>query len=100
MLESYVIGLVDKYISPFAEIDAEDVRAGVRKGEVCLRDVKLRTTAFDDLEMPLTVTSGTVGELRVQMGLKCLRAAPSSIIIRDVQIVIGPAGNLASASVR
>lgn len=100
MLESYVIGLVDKYIAPFAEVDAEEVKAGVRRGEICLSDVNLRTSAFDALEMPLSVKSGKAGELRVKMGLRNLRAAPSHIVLRNVDLVVGPAGNMASAAVR
>jgi hypothetical protein len=100
MLESYIIGLVDKYIAPFAEVDAEEVRAGVRRGEICLSDVNLRTSAFDALEMPLSVKSGKAGEIRVKMGLRNLRAAPSLIVLRNVDLVVGPAGNMASAAVR
>lgn len=100
MLESYIIGLVDKYLSTFALVDAEEVRSGVRRGEVCLTDVKLKTSAFDALEMPLSVRSGVAGEIRVKMGLKNLRAAPSHVIMRNVDLVVGPAGAMASAAIR
>jgi vacuolar protein sorting-associated protein 13A/C len=99
-MEGFVCGLVDKYLSPYAELDADEVRAGVRRGEIVLKDVKLKTTAFDNLEMPITLKSGTIGEVRLEMSLRCLSASPAVIILKDIQVIVGPAGKMASAEIR
>jgi vacuolar protein sorting-associated protein 13A/C len=99
-MEGFVCGLVDKYLSPYAEVDADEVRSGVRRGEIVLNDVKLKTSAFDNLEMPITVKSGKIGEVRLQMSLRCLSASPAFVVLKDVEVVVGPAGRMASAEMR
>lgn len=100
MFERFALQFVDKYLSPYAEVDPEEVCAGIRRGQVVLRNVKLKTSAFAALGLPLTVYGGKIGELQMRMNMRCLRAAPASIVLRDVDVVIGPAGTMASGSVR
>jgi len=41
-------------------VDAKDLSISVTQGEINLKNVELKTTAFDDLQLPVTVKSGMV----------------------------------------
>ena len=100
MLESFATRLVEKYVAPYADVDPEQLRVAVLSGQVTLTDVKLKTSAFDALGFPLTVCSGRVGEVVIDVTWSALTAKPAKVHLRDVTIVIGPSGTDASADVR
>ena len=100
MLEGYAAGLVEKYVAPFADVDMDTLRVAVREGKVTLSDVALKTDAFDALGFPLTLKSGRIGELQVDVAWSSLSAKPARFHMRDVYVVIGPSGTEASAETR
>lgn len=100
MLENYALGLVERYVEPYADVDREQLRVAVREGKVTLSDVKLKPAAFDSLGFPLTVRSGRVGEVQVDVTWSALTARPAKVHLRDVTVVIGPSGSEASAETR
>jgi len=100
MLESFATRIVEKYVAPYADVDPEQLRVAVLLGQVTLTDVKLKTSAFDALGFPLTVCSGRVGEVVIDVTWSALTAKPAKVHLRDVTIVIGPSGTDASADVR
>ncbi|KAJ1477084.1 N-terminal region of Chorein, a TM vesicle-mediated sorter-domain-containing protein, partial [Baffinella frigidus] len=89
MLEGFATQLVDKYVAPYANVDPEQLRVGVRDGKVVLRDVRLKPEAFDSLGLPLTIREGVIGELEVDISWKSLRAKPVQIRIKDVSVIVG-----------
>jgi hypothetical protein len=50
--------------------------------------------------MPITLKSGTIGEVRLEMSLRCLSASPAVILLKDVEVIVAPAGRMASAEIR
>jgi len=89
MLEGFATQLVDKYVAPYADVDPDKLRVGVRDGKVVLRDVRLKPEAFDSLGLPLTIREGVIGELEVDVSWKSLRATPVQIRIKDVSVIVG-----------
>ena len=65
-----------------------------------LTDVRLKSAAFDSLGFPLTVRSGRVGQVQVDVTWSALTAKPAKVHLRDVTLVIGPSGTEASAETR
>ena len=100
MLQSYALGLVERYVEPYAEVDREQLRVAVSEGRVTLSDVKLKPAAFDSLGFPLTLRSGQVGEVQVDVTWSALTAKPAKVHLRDLTVVIGPSGAEASAESR
>jgi vacuolar protein sorting-associated protein 13A/C len=100
MLESFASGLVEKYVAPYADVDLDQLRVAVREGKVTLSDVRLKPAAFDSLGFPLTVRSGRVGEVQIDVTWSALTAKPAKVYLRDVTVVIGPSGTEASAETR
>ena len=100
MFESYALGLVERYVEPYADVDREQLRVAVREGKVTLADVRLKPAAFDSLGFPLTVRSGRVGQVQIDVSWSALTAKPAKVHLRDVTVVIGPSGSEASAEIR
>jgi vacuolar protein sorting-associated protein 13A/C len=100
VFESFAAGLVERYVAPYADVDLDTLRYAVREGKVTLSDVQLKTSAFDSLGFPLTVRSGRVGELQIDVTWSALTAKPAKVHLRDVTVVIGPSGSEASAETR
>jgi len=100
MLETFAAGLVEKYVAPYADVDLDTLRVAVREGKVTLSDVQLKASAFDSLGFPLTVRSGRVGRVEVDVTWSALTAKPAKVHLRDVTVVIGPSGTEASAETR
>jgi hypothetical protein len=44
-------------------VDANDLSISVTQGEIKLNNVEVKSSAFDDLELPITIKSGTVGQI-------------------------------------
>jgi hypothetical protein len=42
-------------------VDAKNLSISITKGEIKLQNVEVKASAFDELHMPITIKSGTVG---------------------------------------
>ncbi len=59
-------------------------------GEVKLRNAVLKTSAFDDLGLPVTVVHGTIDLLELRIPWSSLQSSPMIVIVQDVNILLGP----------
>lgn len=100
MLEAFVEGLVQKYVAPYADVDPEKLCVAARAGNVVLKDLKLKPEKFDALEFPLTVKSGSVGELSVEVSWAALRASPAKVFIKDMYVVVVPRNSEADSKLK
>ena len=77
-------------------LNKQSIRVGVWRGDLELKDLKLRPDAlavfFENLglDLPVTVTAGHIGLLRLEVPWKSLRSAPVRIIMHDVTVVASP----------
>jgi hypothetical protein len=49
-------------------VDANDLSISVTQGEIKLNNVEVKSSAFDDLELPITIKTGTVGQIHINQG--------------------------------
>ncbi|KAI8978652.1 hypothetical protein BDB01DRAFT_799548 [Pilobolus umbonatus] len=64
------------------------------KGEVNLRDLKLRRDALDKLDLPINVSEGYLGELTLIIPWANLRTEPVKVIIDHVYLLAEPKNEL------
>jgi vacuolar protein sorting-associated protein 13A/C len=71
MFESLVAGLLEKYVGKYVQNwDSKNLKLSVFSGKVVLRNLLLTPNALDELDLPLSVTSGFVGTtLSLWMGI-------------------------------
>ena len=91
MFESLLANLLDKYASQYLEgIDSKSANLSIWKGDVSLRNLKVKTNAFDELKLPVTVRYGYLEELTLKIPWKDLKTKPVNIILKGLYVVLAP----------
>ena len=91
MFESLVADVLSKHLGRFVEgLDADSLSVSVWSGEVKLRDLKLRTDALAQFELPVEVVSGSLSELTMSIPWSSLSSSPVVIKLDGVYLVCRP----------
>jgi hypothetical protein len=91
MFESLLANLLDKYASQYLEgIDSKSANLSIWKGDVSLRNLKVKTSAFDELKLPVTVRYGYLEELTLKIPWKDLKTKPVNVILKGLYVVLAP----------
>ena len=91
MLEGAVAAVLQKALGAYLEgIDSASLRASVWDGDIVLREVSLRTSALEALQLPVRVLGGSVGVVRVQVPWRKLRTDPIVINIEGLWLLLAP----------
>ncbi|XP_028786889.1 uncharacterized protein LOC114742843 [Neltuma alba] len=92
MFESHVLHLLRRYLGEYVHgLSTEALRISVWKGDVVLKDLKLKAEALNALKLPVTVKAGFVGAITLKVPWKSLGKAPVVVLIDRVFILANPA---------
>jgi hypothetical protein len=72
------------------DVDAKDLSISVSSGRINLKNVEVKPSAFDDLKLPITVKSGRVGSIEIQVSWTKLTSSPIVVIVKDIYVVACP----------
>ena len=90
MLASVLTGVLQRRLGQFIEIeDGHVMKLSIWKGRVALKNVKLRRDALYTLGLPLSVRSGVIERLSVDIPWRRLGTEPVVIKISGVSVVFG-----------
>ena len=91
MLEGAVAAVLQKALGAYLEgIDSASLHASVWNGDIVLRNVSLKTSALEALQLPVRVLGGSVGVVRVQVPWRKLRTDPIIITIEGLWLLLAP----------
>nr|DAD29104.1 TPA_asm: hypothetical protein HUJ06_030572 [Nelumbo nucifera] len=91
MLEAHVLHLLRQYLGEYVHgLSAEALRISVWKGDVVLRDLKLKAEALNSLRLPVTVKAGFVGTITLKVPWKSLGKKPVIVLIDRVFVLACP----------
>lgn len=97
MLEGIVADVLVRVLGSYVDgLNRESIRVGVWRGDLELNNLRLRQDALAilfetlGLDLPVTVTAGYIGLLRLEVPWKSLSSAPVRIFMRDVNVVASP----------
>eukprot|EP00041_Stephanoeca_diplocostata_P038677 m.1541609 g.1541609 ORF g.1541609 m.1541609 type:complete len:4012 (+) comp25251_c0_seq2:253-12288(+) len=91
MFEGLVTWALAKYLGKYIEnFDKSKLSINVYKGDVELQDLILRSSALEDIDMPVTVKWGKLGLLSLRVSWKSLLSKPITVVIDEVYIVAVP----------
>lgn len=69
MFEAQVVGLLQQFLGKYVfGLDAESLKISVWRGDVELRNLRLKPEALEELHLPITVKSGLLGRLTLKVG--------------------------------
>ncbi|XP_057959044.1 uncharacterized protein LOC131151699 [Malania oleifera] len=92
MFEAHVLHLLRRYLGEYVHgLSAEALRVSVWKGDVVLKDLKLKAEALNSLKLPVTVKAGFVGTITLKVPWKSLGKEPVIVLIDRVFILAHPA---------
>ncbi|XP_052204938.1 uncharacterized protein LOC127809843 isoform X2 [Diospyros lotus] len=92
MFEAHVVHLLRKYLGEYVHgLSAEALRISVWKGDVILKDLKLKAEALNSLKLPVTVKAGFVGTITLKVPWKSLGKEPVIVLIDRVFVLAHPA---------
>lgn len=91
MFEAHVLHLLRRYLGEYVHgLSAEALRISVWKGDVVLKDLKLKAEALNSLKLPVTVKAGFVGTITLKVPWKSLGKEPVIVLIDRVFILAHP----------
>ncbi|RAL47445.1 hypothetical protein DM860_013410 [Cuscuta australis] len=91
MFEAHVLHLLRRYLGEYVHgLSAETLRISVWKGDVVLKDLKLKAEALNSLKLPITVKAGFVGTITLKVPWKSLGKEPVIVLIDRVFVLAHP----------
>ncbi|KAI8561923.1 hypothetical protein RHMOL_Rhmol04G0379800 [Rhododendron molle] len=94
MFEAHVLHLLRRYLGEYVHgLSAEALRISVWKGDVVLKDLKLKAEALNSLKLPVTVKAGFVGTITLKVPWKSLGKEPVIVLIDRVFVLAHPAAD-------
>ncbi|RKF58530.1 Vacuolar protein sorting-associated protein 13 [Erysiphe neolycopersici] len=91
MLEGFVASLLNRFLGLYIKnFDPKQLNIGIWSGDVKLRDLELRREALDQLNLPINVIKGYLGELTLRIPWSNLRGQSVQIQIKDVYVLAAP----------
>uniref|UniRef100_A0A1J3IH98 Putative vacuolar protein sorting-associated protein 13A n=1 Tax=Noccaea caerulescens TaxID=107243 RepID=A0A1J3IH98_NOCCA len=92
MFEAHVLHLLRRYLGEYVHgLSTEALRISVWKGDVVLKDLKLKAEALNSLKLPVAVKSGFVGTITLKVPWKSLGKEPVIVLIDRVFVLAYPA---------
>ncbi|KAF9594340.1 hypothetical protein IFM89_030469 [Coptis chinensis] len=92
MFEAHVLHLLRKYLGEYVYgLSSEALRISVWKGDVVLKDLKLKAEALNALRLPVIVKAGFVGTITLKVPWKSLGKEPVIVLIDRVFVLAHPA---------
>ena len=68
MFEAQLAFYLNKYLGTYVQgLDTKSLKISVFKGDVTLRNLKLKPEALADLNLPITVKAGLIGSLTLKV---------------------------------
>ncbi|PKA57778.1 hypothetical protein AXF42_Ash015155 [Apostasia shenzhenica] len=91
MFEAHVLYLLRKYLDEYVEgLSIEALRISVWKGDVLLKDLRLKPDALNSLKLPVAVKAGFVGTITLKVPWKSLGKEPVVVVIDRVFVLAEP----------
>ncbi|CAN1281796.1 Intermembrane lipid transfer protein vps13A [Linum perenne] len=92
MFEVHVLHLLRRYLGEYVHgLSSEALRISVWKGDVVLKDLKLKAEALNSLNLPVTVKAGFIGTITLKVPWKGLGKEPVIVLIDRVFVLAHPA---------
>ncbi|CAB3365707.1 Hypothetical predicted protein [Cloeon dipterum] len=91
MLRELVKWVLNNYLSNYVEnLSIDQLSIALLQGEVELENVPLRKDAFHHLRLPVCITSGLIGTVKLQIPVRYIRTAPWVIILEKLYLTASP----------
>ncbi|KAK9766018.1 Vacuolar protein sorting-associated protein 13 [Basidiobolus ranarum] len=93
MFEGVFASVINKFLGDYVDnLETSQFNVGVWKGDVVLRNLKLKKEALDKFNLPINVVEGYLGELTCKIPWHNLKNQPVRVYINNVYLLATPSG--------
>jgi vacuolar protein sorting-associated protein 13A/C len=94
MLEGVLAKVIERIAGKYVDgIDKKATNMSVWSGHIALKDLSLKSTALDDLDLPVKLLYGHLEELSLDIPWNNLRSKPVVVHLSGLYIIVGPNTN-------
>ncbi|PVU94347.1 hypothetical protein BB561_002601 [Smittium simulii] len=87
MLESVVANLLNKLLGGYVDnLETNQLRIGIWRGDVALKNLQLRKDALDGLHLPIDISKGEIKNLTLTIPWSNLRGQPVKLLIEGLDL--------------
>lgn len=91
VFESLVADLLNRYLGEYVDnLDRSQLKIGIWGGDVVLKDLRLKQSALDELDLPVKTISGFLGKLTLKIPWKNVYNASTEASIENLFILVAP----------
>ena len=91
MAKRFLLNLLIERLGQYVEgLTEENLRVGVLSGRIELKNLKLKASALDDLDIPVEVSRGTLRSLKLEVPWASLDRKPVKVFIDGVLLQAAP----------
>lgn len=91
VFESVAVELVNYVLGDYVEnLDTSQLKLGIWGGDINLKDLDIKQSAIDDLDLPFRVAYGHIDKLTLKIPWQSLYNATYSAIVEGIYLVIVP----------
>lgn len=91
VFENVVSQILNKVLGDFVEnLDGNQLNIGIWGGDINLKDLVLKSSALNALDLPVQVVYGKIGNLVLKVPWKSLYTQPTIVIVEDIYLLAQP----------
>ena len=96
MFEGWILALLNKVLGEYVKdhcLARDRLKADVYNGHICLERLELRESAFDFLNLPVTLLKGYIGQVEVKISggsWTNIMSKPIELWLDNIHILLGP----------
>ncbi|KAF7282566.1 hypothetical protein GWI33_002356 [Rhynchophorus ferrugineus] len=91
VFESVVSQILNKALGSFVEnLDGNQLNIGIWGGDVNLKDLVLKSSALNSLDLPIQAVYGKIGNLILKVPWKSIYTQPTVVIVEDIYLLAQP----------
>ncbi|KAG5866403.1 hypothetical protein JTB14_003458 [Gonioctena quinquepunctata] len=91
VLQSVLSYILNKYLGTFVEnLDSNQLNVGIWGGDVELKNLVLKPSALDELDLPVQIVYGVIGKLVLKIPWKNVYTSPSVVCLEDIYLLVQP----------
>ncbi|KAJ8973736.1 hypothetical protein NQ317_012875 [Molorchus minor] len=91
VLEGVLSIILNKFLGDYVEnLDTEQLNVGIWGGDVKLSNLIIKSSALNDLDLPIQCVYGTIGKLVLKIPYKSIYSSPTIICVEDIYLLVVP----------
>ena len=80
-------------LGDYVDLSRENLKMAVWSGDIELRNLNIKSNAFDKLDIPVNVLNGSLSSLRVAIPWKRLGETPVRVTLEGLYVLLGPSSD-------